>query len=101
MDTKVAMKEADLYHNNSEYVFMDEYKRLEKQLKEAEKVIEFYGDAINYDYDNAYLNDDISLISFCPASNQWEEGESGEYKYIDYCGGRTAREYLTKYKIKE
>ena len=31
------MKEADLYHNNSEYVLINEYKKLEQQLKEARK----------------------------------------------------------------
>ena len=34
------MKEADLYHDNSEYVFMDAYRELQQQLKEAKIQIE-------------------------------------------------------------
>jgi len=67
------MKEADLCHDNSEYVFVDEYKKLEQQLKEANEVIEFYGSG-----------------EFCGKLFK-------RYPQL----GTTARQYLNKCKLKE
>ena len=89
------MKKADLYHNNSEYVLLDNYKELEQQLKEAESVIEFYGDALNWAQiiDGKYNLGKIWIYADC------------ENRFINDSmtteNGKIARQYLAKYKTNE
>jgi hypothetical protein len=66
-----------------------EIQKLQAQLDEANKVIEFYGNEKSYDCEH----DGVSVYRACLYSDV-------EYieKYVE-CGGKNARKYLEKYNV--
>jgi len=89
------MKDVGLYHDDNEFVLLSKYEKLEKQLKEAEKVIDFYADKTNWmkiidgkynlgkiwvyvDYENRFIDNSITTEN-----------------------GKKARKYKTKYTKNE
>ena len=69
-------------------------KQLEKQLKEAEKVIEFYGDCKNW----VYSTEDYEHIFYDEINDSdIYEGNRVGLKWLAI-GGKCARQYLEKYK---
>lgn len=77
------------------------YAKLVDRVKEAESVIEFYGNPLTYDFDSNCVDNDSEVISYCDDTREWELGAHSHYPYNDFCGGKTARQYLAKYKTSE
>ena len=90
--------------------YRKEVERLQHQLKEAEKVIDFYADAKNSDFDNQDYWEDTELITYyegydkngnafltLDVNDKKRHGEEIEL-YEDYMVGKIARAYKSKYK---
>ena len=76
---------------------VDEVKKLESQLKEANEVIEFYADKENWgDYRNNIEDNDFLVI--LNDSENIEVQERGQI-YLDKYGGKKAREYKSKFGL--
>jgi len=84
----------------------NEVRNLKAQLKEAERVIEFYADVKNSDFDNQDYWEDAEIVQYFEAYD--DDGNAylttketeGSEMWEDYMVGRLAREYKTKYKDK-
>jgi len=74
-------KVIDLYHDDNEFVLLSKYEKLETQLKEAEKIIDFYADIKSW-HGTTIDNSDRNRI---------------ESENFTRRGGKKAREYKTKY----
>ena len=67
---------------------------LEQQLKEANEVAEFYGEKDSWNKDSQDYGSSMSTLWQITGKDLYEQNEATQY------GGKTARQYLTKYKVK-
>ena len=81
--------------NNFRISWSDKVNQLEQQLKEANEVAEFYGEKDSWNKDSQDYGSSMSTLWQITGKDLYEQNEATQY------GGKTARQYLTKYKVKE
>tara|TARA_R110000851_G_scaffold255717_2_gene408252 strand:- start:185 stop:718 length:534 start_codon:yes stop_codon:yes gene_type:complete len=68
---------------------------LKQQLKEANEVAKFYGKKDSWNKDSQDYGSSMSTLWQITGKDLYEQNEATQY------GGKTARQYLIKYKVKE